>query len=101
MALPVIHRGRQSEVTPGQACPVAAIYQAVALVTLRYDWEAIPSYWTTLSQFSNCGPLLENRAAMIWNWPSAEYVVRIPTEASVVLGYNEPNHKDQVTGILW
>nr|KAG5707667.1 hypothetical protein BaRGS_031049 [Batillaria attramentaria] len=64
-------------------------------VSWWYDWEAIPSYWTTLSQFSNCGPLLENRAAMIWNWPSADYVVRIPTEASVVLGYNEPNHKDQ------
>ncbi|KAK7107696.1 uncharacterized protein [Littorina saxatilis] len=58
-----------------------------------YDWEDYPDYWDTMK--GSCGPLLENRAAMVWGWRSEDRTIRIPHDATVVLGYNEPNHHEQ------
>ena len=34
--------------------------------------------------------------AMVWGWPSENYVVQIPQDTNVVMGYNEPNNREQV-----
>ncbi|KAK7498452.1 hypothetical protein BaRGS_00010406 [Batillaria attramentaria] len=60
-----------------------------------YDWGDNPTYWTSNTQYSGCGDLLENRVAMVWGWSSRHNGHVIPSDAHYILGYNEPNNPDQ------
>ncbi|KAK7498453.1 hypothetical protein BaRGS_00010407 [Batillaria attramentaria] len=63
----------------------------------RYDWGDSPTYWTSNTQYSGCGDLLENRAAMVWGWGSRNnyHGHNIPSDAQYIMGYNEANNPNQ------